>query len=108
MAAPPAGGPPRCPGVPAGPGILFIDDTRGGGAPATHSFADPVARIYVECCETMRRPCDVVSRLGCYGGRPAMAEPDVQVILDEFSRLGLMVRDDGWYLGLAVPANPNW
>ena len=32
----------------------------------------------------------------------------VRRILDAFTTRGLMLEEDGHYLSLAVPANPNW
>jgi len=90
------------------PGALFIEDNRGSKRRGTYSFRDPVATIYTECDETMRTPRAVRSAMATDGRLPALSESDVQEALDEFCRLGLMVGEDGRYLSLALPANPNW
>ncbi len=90
------------------PGVLFVEDGRAGDRLGTHTFREPVATIYAECVETMRRPADVRSAMANDGSLPALSEDEVREILEGLSGLGLMVGEDGWYLSLAIPANPNW
>ena len=91
------------------PGLLIIDDGRGGdGHVITYTYRGPVAAIYAECVETMRRPGDVTAALARQDASLAGRERDVEAALDEFCRRGLMVGEDGWYLALAQPQNPHW
>ncbi len=90
------------------PGVLFVEDNRAGDRRGTHTFREPIATIYAECVETMRRPADVRSAMAKDASLPALSEDEAREILDKLCGLGLMVGEDGWYLSLAIPANPNW
>ncbi len=90
------------------PGVLIIEDSRDGWPRGTHRFGEPFGSIYAACDETMRGPSQVQSSLATGGGASIPSEEGVKAIMDEFCRLGLMVEENGRYLSLAIPANPNW
>jgi hypothetical protein len=81
---------------------LFVDDTRAGFPAGTHTYYGPLACAYEHCSETMRTAPQVAERLADY------PVGDVQQALDDFCRHGLMLHEDGRYLALALPTNPNW
>lgn len=85
---------------------LFVDDTRSTELAGTHRFTGPVAMAYDHCGETMRTVQQVSEHIANAGCRFDQAE--VRSILDAFCDRGLMVEEDGCYLSLALPVNPNW
>jgi ribosomal peptide maturation radical SAM protein 1 len=87
---------------------LFIDENRGPGRRLSYVFDGPWALMYEYCGETMRTIPHVVEDLQVALGWSRFAEADVRTALEEFCRLGLMLSEDGKYLSLAVPVNPNW
>jgi hypothetical protein len=38
----------------------------------------------------------------------SLTNDDVQATLDRFCEAGLMLGENGQYLSLAIPSNPNW
>lgn len=54
----------------------------------------------------MRTPGQVAAHIEEQGGH--LSEDEARATLDEFSRLGLMLGEEGRYLSLALPANPHW
>jgi ribosomal peptide maturation radical SAM protein 1 len=87
---------------------LLVDDNRGDAFRGTHAFEGPAALAYEFCGETMHTAVEVLAHIadGVSGARYDVAE--VASVLDEFCRRGLMVSEDGRYLALALPSNPNW
>ncbi|HYA99187.1 MAG TPA: hypothetical protein VED37_03110, partial [Ktedonobacteraceae bacterium] len=87
---------------------LFIDENRGSGRRFSYAFDGPTALMYEYCSETMQTSRAVVDFLETALGWPRFTCDDVQRALEEFCRLGLMLTEDGKYLSLALPVNPNW
>jgi ribosomal peptide maturation radical SAM protein 1 len=87
--------------------MLFIDEARIGHERGTYSFAGPMASAYEFCGDTMHTAEQVAEHLcASAGGRYGDAE--IEAALDEFCQRGLMLEEDGKYLSLAIPVNPNW
>ena len=63
---------------------------------------------YEFCSETMRTPAQVLGHLQGAGLGSDLCIELVAARLDNLCRQGLMVGEDGQYLSLALPANPNW
>ncbi len=82
---------------------LFVDDERGPGRCGSHAFHGPLAAAYELCSDAIRSVPEVVRHL-----ESAYSCDEVQGALEEFCRLGLMVGENGRYLSLALPVNPNW
>jgi ribosomal peptide maturation radical SAM protein 1 len=92
------------------PDCLFIDDNRGVERRGTHVFEGAVAHIFELCGETALTAKQVQEQLAATP-TPYQCHYDVNDIirtLDHFCQLGLMLNEDDRYLGLALPANPNW
>jgi ribosomal peptide maturation radical SAM protein 1 len=88
------------------PAWLQIVDRR-EDAVRVHTFRDTEADIY-EICSASARTIDFISSrlLGRAGSCTDSTE--ITIALKMFSDLGLMLEEDGRYLSLALPANPNW
>lgn len=82
------------------PGLIQIDDTRDSERPCTHTFEEPLARLYLACFNRPRKAADVVKEAGL--DHPIEA---VEAALDEFVRRQLMMRDGNLFLSLAIPAS---
>ncbi len=91
---------------------LFIEDRRGSGRGLSYTFYGPLARIYEYCNETMRTLPQIIEHLDHLQTAPDsqlnVSSDEIQVALERFSKLGLMVSEDGKYFSLALPVNPNW
>lgn len=87
---------------------LFIDENRGAGRRFSYAFDGAAALMYEYCGESMRTIASVVEFLETALGWPRFSSDDVRIAVDEFCRLGLMLTEDGKYLSLALPVNPNW
>jgi hypothetical protein len=85
---------------------VLIDDDRGSDMRGTHIFHGPMATIYEFCSPTMRTVPSVAQMLHERGEE--YGEDELRWALGEFCNRGLMVSEDGRYLSLALPANPNW
>lgn len=85
---------------------VLIDDERDRESKGTHVFHGPMAAMYELGTATMCTVAAVTEHLREAGH--AYGEDEVRWGLDEFCRRGLMIAEDGRYLSLAVPANPNW
>lgn len=90
------------------PDALFIDDNRGPQRRGTYAFDGPMALIYEYCNETMRTVPQVVEWLQMVEEGKLFPNDEVQKALDAFCQAGLMLSEDGKYLSLALPLNPNW
>lgn len=86
---------------------LTVIDGRVPAAPRVHLFDERAARVYEICGPTGHTAARVRDGLRDQHG---IDEPPatVQRILDQFGALGLMLHEDGSYLSLALPSNPNW
>ena len=82
-----------------GAGRLTVTDTRPGFDRVT-TWGETEARVYEAITPTARTAAAVRRDLG--DGVPA------EEILADFAAAGLALEEDGQYLGLALPANPNW
>jgi ribosomal peptide maturation radical SAM protein 1 len=87
---------------------LLVDDDRGDSFRGTHTFYGPAAAAYEYCGETMHTAIEVASHLKNSGNDAQYSVDEVAGVLDEFCRRGLMVSEEGRYLALALPSNPNW
>jgi ribosomal peptide maturation radical SAM protein 1 len=87
---------------------LLIEENRGPGRRFSYVFDGPWALMYEYCGETMRTIANVVEYLQTALGWPRFNAEDVRAALEEFCRLGLMLSEEGKYLSLALPVNPNW
>ncbi|MDH6709133.1 ribosomal peptide maturation radical SAM protein 1 [Kitasatospora sp. MAA19] len=90
-----------------GAGRLTVTDGRGSGPAQVLSFDELAAAVY-ECCTPAEHSA---SRIVDLVGEASDVEADrgaVQAALDEFTALGLMLRENDRYLSLALPINPNW
>jgi ribosomal peptide maturation radical SAM protein 1 len=87
---------------------LFVDDDRGAGRCGSHALYGPMALIYEFCSDSIRTVAQVGAHLQATSDSYAYPIESVREALAEFCRLGLMVSEDGRYLSLAIPINPNW
>jgi len=88
------------------PDWIQILDRRDGEL-LTHSFDGFEAAIYEFCGETDRTETQVREELEL--SHSVTAQPTaIRATLEKFCALGLMLTEDGRYLSLALPANPNW
>jgi len=71
-----------------------------------HAFNGYQAAIYEACGETDCTVNALKQQLEEAGAPETTAR--IQDALDEFCYLGLMLHENGRYLSLALPANPNW
>lgn len=90
------------------PDELLISERRGAAPGKVHVLGGPWAPAYEYCSETMRSPAQVLGHLQTSDLGADLCEELVAARLDNLCRQGLMVGEDGQYLSLALPANPNW
>jgi ribosomal peptide maturation radical SAM protein 1 len=90
-----------------GAGRLTITDGRCPGPSRIFSFGELAALVYECCTPTAHSAAKIADSLR---GAPDtdVDEGAVQEALDQFTSLGLMLEENGLYLGLALPINPNW
>jgi ribosomal peptide maturation radical SAM protein 1 len=89
-----------------GDGILI--DYKWADRQGTYSFAGALALIYEFCVETMHTAAQVTDHLRQSSEHFDGEAEDVREALDAFCRGRLMLGEDGKYLALAIPSNPNW
>lgn len=82
------------------PGLLHVEDRRSALAPASHRFADPHAAVYAACSDGPVSLPELYKQLD-------LREEVMAPVLAELCRLGLMMRDGGVYLSLALPGSPG-
>jgi ribosomal peptide maturation radical SAM protein 1 len=87
------------------PGRLTIIDKRTEEARRL-VLTDWRAEAYDACGDTAHTPSKVHERLVAHGFD--VGTDRVARFLDECCRVGIMVSDEGKYLGLALPENPGW
>ncbi len=84
--------------------LIVTDGRQPGASPLLHTFDGPEARVYEFCGPTHHGVRKVVEDLQMHGF------PDDQAValsaLDQFTKLGLMLEEDGRYLSLALPEKP--
>jgi ribosomal peptide maturation radical SAM protein 1 len=90
------------------PHAVLIDDRRGPGQGRLHTCRGPWALAYEFCSETMRTAAQVAEHLGAAPDGFGVSEETIAAALEDFCRKGLMLGEDGQYLSLALPVNPNW
>jgi ribosomal peptide maturation radical SAM protein 1 len=86
---------------------MVIHDTRGGTDPRTFTLYDSDADIYEAFSSAPRSPVQVAEMLS--SARPEL-DVDVETAAsacDSFCEAGLMIRDSGKFLSLAMPAEPG-
>jgi ribosomal peptide maturation radical SAM protein 1 len=81
------------------PDFLQIEDRRDAERPGTYTFRGALASIYAACSDRQRTAADLKEQL-CL----PWPEPEIAEALDEFCRLGLMMREGNSFLSLALPA----
>jgi hypothetical protein len=79
------------------PEFVQIEDRRRCGELTTYSLTGPLAALYTACSEG---PRGISSVREC---SPAWSESKCEGALAELCRQGLMMRDGGLYLSLAIP-----
>ncbi len=87
---------------------VLVDYNWGPQRQGTYTLYGALGLIYESCIETMH-PVDHVVR--CLRESPEAYEfshEEVGEAMDEFCRGRLMCSEDGKYLSLAIPSNPNW
>lgn len=90
-----------------GAGRLTVTDTRPGKVPRVTSFGELEARVY-EAVTPSAHSADRVRELLRRDNREDTDPETIQQILDRYQELGLVLEENGAYLGLALPANANW
>lgn len=88
------------------PDWIQVFDRRNGNVTG-HTFDGVAAEAFELCSETDRtvsQVCADIAERSAGGADPA----EVQQALDDFCRLGLAIEEEGRYLTLALPVNPNW
>ena len=86
---------------------ILIDYKRGLDSGTWH-LTGPLATLYEFCGETMHTAAQASEHLGNSSVQYRIPVEDITAALDEFCRKRLMVSEEGKYLSLAIPANPNW
>lgn len=89
------------------PDWVQIIDQRDLSDPRVHAFSGLDAAVYESCSDTYRTAAAAAQVVAGADG----VTIDTQMIseaLERFCELGLMVQEDGKYLSLALPVNPNW
>jgi ribosomal peptide maturation radical SAM protein 1 len=75
--------------------------------PAVHAFNRREAFIYESCGET-HHPVEIIrNKLREADGDNATTS-EVASVVERFCELGLMLEENGHFLSLALPVNPNW
>jgi ribosomal peptide maturation radical SAM protein 1 len=90
------------------PDAVLIYDHRGSGPGQLHTCRGPWAVVYELCGESMRTARQVAEHLHSGPAGLALSETLVTAGLEDLCAKGLMLGEDGQYLSLALPMNPNW
>lgn len=93
-------GPPPVLTYRAAAGVLHIFDGRVPGQEGTYTFTGPVASVYLACT-------DRAVGVSALGAELGMATADVEQVLGEFQRRGLVLLDGSRALALALPSGPR-
>jgi ribosomal peptide maturation radical SAM protein 1 len=90
-----------------GAGRLTVTDGRWETRPKCYYFGELEAVVYEAC--TLSAVSAQRLLAFCTEGQSAGASlAAIQQILKQFCDLGLMLEEDGQFLALALPVNPNW
>jgi ribosomal peptide maturation radical SAM protein 1 len=87
---------------------MFIDDHRWPGPGTVHTLRGVWALAYDYCGETDRTVPQILEHVGHVTVGFPMTDWEMLAGLQGFCQQRLMVSEDGHYLSLALPANPNW
>jgi ribosomal peptide maturation radical SAM protein 1 len=87
---------------------VLIDYNWGPQRQGTYSLYGVLGLIYESCIETMHSVDHVVKCLRESPEGYEFSHEEVTEAMDEFCRGRLMCTEDGKYLSLAIPSNPNW
>ncbi|MFJ8113603.1 RiPP maturation radical SAM C-methyltransferase [Streptomyces sp. NPDC096132] len=87
------------------PGKLTLIDRR-TDQPRRAVLTGWKADVYEACGDAPRAAAAVSRQVAAQG--LAVTDDDVTAFLEQCCRAGVMVSDDGKYLGLALPENPSW
>jgi len=90
-----------------GAGRLTITDGRYGMPPQVFSFGELEAQIYEACTSRSNSAGFLLRHLRDEHGSD-IPLGTVEKVLSHFSDLGLVLEENGEFLGLALPVNPNW
>jgi ribosomal peptide maturation radical SAM protein 1 len=90
-----------------GAGRLTMTDGRYGTPPRVCSFGELDALVY-EICTSTAHSAKRVLRILQEEQQTETSPSAVEQILARFTEMGLMLEEEGQYLGLALPVNPNW
>ena len=80
------------------PSLMLIEDTRCEASTGSYVYREPISEIYHYFCEG---PASISGLQRTYPDRWPLEE--VQEVVDELCRVGLMMRDGNAYLSLAIP-----
>ena len=84
--------------------VLVVYDDRALGVARQRTF-DGVRRSLLEYCDSAQTVEMLEKRLKSERGETAAGKADIQAILDEFVRHGLMIKDGSRYLSLPIMAH---
>lgn len=87
---------------------VLIDYNWGPERQGTYTLYGVLGLIYEFCVETFHTASQVTEYLRSTPEGYDLPVEEVEETLDEFCRGRLMVSEDGKYLSLAIPTNPNW
>lgn len=87
---------------------VWIVDQRDPANTTTRRFNGPLGHAYVACTETMQSPGNVAAYVNRKMGEGTISASDAEAILEMYCEAALMIGENGLYLGLALPSNPNW
>ena len=87
---------------------VLIDFNWGPQRQGTYTLYGALGLIYESCIETMHSVDHVVKCLRDSPEGYEYSAEEVREAMDAFCRGRLMCAEDGKYLSLAIPSNPNW
>ena len=87
---------------------VLVDYKWGPERQGTYTLFGPLAQIYEFCSEAPHTAAQVAEHLRNVPGGSDIPVDDVRETLDEFCLGHLMLGENGRYLSLAIPLNPNW
>jgi ribosomal peptide maturation radical SAM protein 1 len=86
---------------------VFIDDRRGPDFAGSHSFSGPLATAYEYASDQIRSAGQIAAHVNAAHGL-TLTRAEIEEAMGLFCSRGLAVVENGRYLALALPANPNW
>jgi ribosomal peptide maturation radical SAM protein 1 len=88
--------------------VLLLDYNWGPERQSTYNISGALAIIYESCVETMHSVGHVVNCLRNSREGYELSPDEVREAMDELCHRRLMLSEDGKYLSLAIPSDPNW